>query len=119
MEILDSCENFQENFNSMEEKQGQMNEKLESLDESFNTARLENTELRDEMAKLGEKLSSLNLEFHVDKGQSKVQMDNLAYNLVVNGLMLFSLTDPLTLSGFAGVQDSLRIVEFDFRREVG
>merc|ERR1711936_1560062 len=52
---LDSCENFQESFNSMEKKQD----------------------------KMGEKLSSLNLEFQVDKGQSKVQMDNLAYNLAL------------------------------------
>ena len=84
MEILDSCENFQESFNSMEKKQAQMDEKLESLEESFNTAKLDNSEMREELAKMGEKLSSLNLEFQVDKGQSKVQMDNLAYNLVTS-----------------------------------
>ena len=84
MAILDSCENFQENFNSMEEKQGQMNEKLENMEENLNTAKLENSELRDEMAKMGGKFSSLSLEFQVDKGQSKVQMDNLAYNLVLH-----------------------------------
>ena len=81
IEILDSCESFQESFNSMEEKQGRMDEKLESLEEIIKTS-LDNSELREDVAKMGDKLSSLNLEFQVDKGQSKVQMDNLAYNLV-------------------------------------
>ena len=81
MEILDSCENFQESFNSMEEKQGRMDEKLESFEENIKTS-LDNSELREDLAKMGDKLSSLNLEFQVEKGQSKVQMDNLAYNLV-------------------------------------
>ena len=114
MAILDSCENFQENFNSMEEKQGQMNEKLESMEENLNTAKLENSELRDEMAKMGGKFSSLSLEFQVDKGQSKVQMDNLAYNLVLNRPSSPS-SNLLILSGSAGVQDPLRDVQFDLR----
>jgi len=83
MEILDSCETFQESFNSMEEKQGRMEEKLDSLEENIKSASLESPELREDLAKMGDKLSSLNLEFQVEKGQSKVQMDNLAYNLVV------------------------------------
>ena len=95
MEILDSCENFQESFNSMEKKQAQMDEKLESLEESFNTAKLDNSEMREELAKMGEKLSSLNLEFQVDKGQSKVQMDNLAYNLVTSWNVFCPLIDHL------------------------
>ena len=82
MEILDSCENFQESFNSMEEKQGQMEERLDNLEENIKTASLDSPELREDLAKIGDKLSSLNLEFQVEKGQSKVQMDNLAYNLV-------------------------------------
>ena len=82
MEILDSCETFQESFNSMEEKQGRMEEKLDSLEENIKSASLESPELREDLAKMGDKLSSLNLEFQVEKGQSKVQMDNLAYNLV-------------------------------------
>merc|ERR1719273_1480772 len=82
MEILDSCENFQESFNSMEEKQGRMDEKLECLEENIKTS-LDNSELREDLAKMGDKLSSLNLEFQVDKGQSKVQIDSLAYNLAV------------------------------------
>jgi len=102
MAILDSCENFQENFNSMEEKQGQMNEKLESMEENLNTAKLENSELRDEMAKMGGKFSSLSLEFQVDKGQSKVQMDNLAYNLA----LLESKIPSETFSSTSGVKSA-------------
>ena len=68
----------------MEEKQVTMDRTLEMLDESFNKAKLEKAELRDDLAKVDGKLSSLNLEFQVDKGQSKVQMDSLAYNLVTH-----------------------------------
>ena len=82
MEILDSCETFQESFNSMEEKQARMEEMLAMLEENIKTASLERPELREDLAKMADKLSSLNLEFQVEKGQSKVQMDNLAYNLV-------------------------------------
>merc|ERR1711884_541886 len=60
-----------------------MEEKLDSLEENIKSASLESPELREDLAKMGDKLSSLNLEFQVEKGQSKVQMDNLAYNLVV------------------------------------
>ena len=82
MEILDSCENFQESFNCMEEKQGKMEKKLDSLEENIKSTSLDSPELREDLAKMGDKLSSLNLEFQVEKGQTKVQMDNLAYNLV-------------------------------------
>ena len=82
MEILDSCETFQESFNSMEEKQARMEEMLAVLEENIKTASLERPELREDLAKMADKLSSLNLEFQVEKGQSKVQMDNLAFNLV-------------------------------------
>merc|ERR1719220_1180457 len=83
MEILDSCETFQESFNSMEEKQARMEEMLAMLEENIKTASLERPELREDLAKMADKLSSLNLEFQVEKGQSKVQMDNLAFNLAV------------------------------------
>ena len=63
-------------------KESFMEEKLESLEEKIKTASLESPELREDLAKMGDKLSSLNLEFQVEKGQSKVQMDNLAFNLV-------------------------------------
>ena len=115
MEILDSCENFQESFNSMEEKQDRMEEKLESLEENIKTASLESPELREDLAKMGDKLSSLNLEFQVEKRQSKVQMDNLAFNLVTISSVSDAMIRLINLPGCARVQDPLRVLQLDLR----
>ena len=82
IQILDNCETLQESFNSMEEKQVNMDLTLEKLEDGFNLSKLDNSELRDDVGKIGGKLSSLNLEFQVDKGQNKLQMDDIAYRLV-------------------------------------
>ena len=94
-----------------------MEEKLESLEEKIKTASLESPELREDLAKMGDKLSSLNLEFQVEKGQSKVQIDNLAYNLVTSSLCLHNKMTDHALPGCSRVQDPLRVLQLDLRSE--
>jgi len=83
LEILASCETFQNSFDSMSEKQVGLDEKLKLLSENFDQASTENQALRKEFDGLAKEVSSLKLEFQVDKGQTKRLMDDMAYNLAV------------------------------------
>ena len=83
LEILASCETFQNSFDSMSEKQVGLDDKLNMLSDNFDQASIENKALRKEFDGLAKEVSSLKLEFQVDKGQTKRLMDDMAYNLAV------------------------------------
>ena len=83
LEILASCETFQNSFDSMSEKQIGLDDKLKMLTDNFDQASSENKTLRKEFDGLAKEVSSLKLEFQVDKGQTKRLMDDMAYNLAV------------------------------------
>ena len=102
MEILSSCESFQvlnynflfrktlltfsklqENFDSMSEKQVSLDAGLETVVREMEEVRSDNMELKEEFNKMQDKFSSLKLEYQVDRGQHKVQLDNLAYQLAL------------------------------------
>merc|ERR1712012_477436 len=83
LEILSSCESFQENFDSMSEKQVNLDAGLETVVREMEEVRSDNMELKEEFNKMQDKFSSLKLEYQVDRGQHKVQLDNLAYQLAL------------------------------------
>ena len=81
LEILASCETFQTSFDSMSDRQVDLDDKLESIKDNFDKANAENQALRKEFDSLAKDVTSLTLEFQVDKGQTKRLMDGMAYSL--------------------------------------
>ena len=65
----------------MSDRQVDLDDKLESIKDNFDTANAENQALRKEFDSLAKDVTSLTLEFQVDKGQTKRLMDGMAYSL--------------------------------------
>jgi len=83
LDLLASCESFQKGFDTMAERQTDLENKLKTVTNNFDRSKSENKELRDQFAKLSDRFSSLNLEYQVDKGQTKAQLDSLGYNVAI------------------------------------
>merc|ERR1712098_612140 len=67
----------------MIERQTDLENKLKVVTNNYDKSKTENKELREDFAKLNDKFSSLNLEYQVDKGQMKAQLDSLGYNMAL------------------------------------
>jgi len=83
LDLLGSCESFQKGFDTMIERQTDLENKLKVVTNNYDKSKTENEELREEFAKLNDKFSSLSLEYQVDKGQMKAQLDSLGYNMAL------------------------------------
>lgn len=83
LELLASCESFQKGFDTMTERQSELESKLKTVTNNYDKSKAENKELRKEFAQLNDKFSSLSLEYQVDKGQMKAQLDSLGYNMAI------------------------------------
>jgi len=77
--LFASCESFQ----VLAERQTELEEKLKLAAANYERSKVENKELKKEFAQLNDRFSSLNLEYQVDKSQTKVQMDSLGYNIAI------------------------------------
>jgi len=83
LDLLASCESFQKGFDTMAERQTDLENKLKTVTNNFDKSKAENKELRDQFAKLSDKFASLSLENQVDKSQTKAQLDSLGYNVAI------------------------------------
>jgi len=77
--LVASCESFQ----VLSERQTELEEKLKLVAANYDRSKVESKELKKDFAQLNDRFSSLNLEYQVDKSQSKVQMDSLGYNIAI------------------------------------
>jgi hypothetical protein len=83
LELLTSCETFQKGFDGMTQRQLDFETKIENTSSELTEVQADNEELQDQFAKLSDKFSSLHLEYQVDKGNTKAQLDNMGYNVAI------------------------------------
>ena len=83
MELLSSCETFQQGLDTMGERQAGLETRIKVANTNFDKTRAENRDLKEQFNELYDKFNSISLEYQVDKSQTKVQIDNLGYNLAI------------------------------------
>ena len=70
IEILDSCESFQTDFDSLSHRQMVLEGKVDGIGENFVDTKLQNQELKEEFDVLKDKFSSLSLQMQVENGRN-------------------------------------------------
>jgi len=97
--LLASCETFQKGMDDMSDKQNNFDTQIKIVNDNVDEYKAENDDLKEEIETLGDKFSSLLLEYEVDKGSLKSQMENLMFNVSV-------LTTKLPMDTFAFSKES-------------
>merc|ERR1719342_511372 len=70
IEILDSCESFQTDFDSLSHRQMVLEGKVDGICDNFGDTKLQNQELKEEFDVLKDKFSSLSLQMQVENGRN-------------------------------------------------
>merc|ERR1719342_1310693 len=74
IEILDSCESFQTDFDSLSHRQMVLEGKVDGICDNFGDTKLQNQELKEEFDVLKDKFSSLSLQMQVENGRNNASV---------------------------------------------